>query len=255
MTTATPYSAIRRKPKPATLVLIVLLHVLAIYGLAKAFAPDFTSSMEREALTTFSVDATPPEPPPPPQNTEETRDEGTQGDPGREAVAQRETAPEIAIPVRQDRPLPRTASDGTQNSSGARETGARTGAAGQGFGTGSGTGGTGQGAGRGDGGGDGARIATKPSVASGSLNNASDFPVPPGGRGTRFGKSVTVVFTVGTDGQAKNCYVARSGVDAATTALVCGLVQRKIRFNPAVTVSGQPVEARYGYRVDFTAAD
>ena len=253
---ATPYSATRRKPKPATLILIVLLHVLAIYGLAKAFAPDFTRSMEREVLTTFSVDVSEPDapPPPPPQGIEPSRDEGAQGDPGREAIARNEAAPDIAIPQKKDRAAPPIPADGTQDSSGARAAGDGTGAAGLGFGTGSGRGGTGRGSG-GGGAGDGGRIATKPSVASGELNNATDFPVPPGGRGTRFGKSVTVAFTVGTDGRAKNCSVARSGVDAATTSLVCGLVTRKIRFNPAVTVDGRVIEARYGYRVDFTAAD
>lgn len=240
------YSSIRRKPKPATLVLIVLLHIAAVYGLARAFAPEFTQGVERDVLTTFSIDVTPPPDPPPPP-AEPMPDEGAQGDPGREAVARNVATPEVAIPLKKDKPAPKTPSTGTQNSSGARDRGDGTGAAGQGLGTGSGRGGTGNG--------NGNAIATKPSVAAGELNTASDFPVPEGGRAARFGKSVTVALTVGTDGRAKNCSVARSSVDAATASLVCGLVIRKIRFNPATTRSGDPVEARYGYRVDFTAAN
>jgi protein TonB len=76
--------------------------------------------------------------------------------------------------------------------------------------------------------------------------------VPEGGRQARFGKRVIVLFTVTTDGRARDCSVAQSNVDAAATALVCPLVIRKIRFNPARRSDGTPVEARYGYRVDFT---
>ena len=88
-------------------------------------------------------------------------------------------------------------------------------------------------------------------MRSGNLDPRRDFPVPEGGRETRFGTSVTVIFTVTTDGRARDCSVARSTADAETTSLVCGLVIEKIRFNPARTRSGDPVEARYGYRVDF----
>ena len=91
------------------------------------------------------------------------------------------------------------------------------------------------------------------SVRSGEINQSRDFPIPEGGRSTRFGKSVTVVFTVTVDGRARNCSVANSQVDAETTALVCPLVIERIRFNPATTAEGTPVEARYGYRVDFRA--
>ncbi|OZA91442.1 MAG: hypothetical protein B7X57_10250 [Erythrobacter sp. 34-65-8] len=242
MVESSGFSAIRRRPRPGTLVLIVLLHVLAIYGLGRAFAPDFTRSIERDVLSTFTVTITTSEDIPP--ETQQVPDEGAQGEQGRKAVPRPESAPEAKIPLRKDRPVPRTPAEGTANNSGAKEAGDGTGAAGQGDGTGSGR----------DGSGAGGAIATKPSVRSGNLDQARDFPVPEGGRATRFGKSVTVVFTVGTDGTAKNCSVARSSVDPQTTGMVCDLVTRKIRFNPATTRDGTPVEARYGYRVDFSAA-
>ena len=37
---------------------IVLLHLAALYGLARALAPDFTASVEREVLSTFTVTIT-----------------------------------------------------------------------------------------------------------------------------------------------------------------------------------------------------
>ena len=102
-------------------------------------------------------------------------------------------------------------------------------------------------AGRGRGGG----IASGPTVQSGSIDSARDFPIPEGGRRVREGSSVTVVFTVGVDGRASNCSVSRGGPDTATNALVCPLVVERIRFNPARDANGNPVPARYGWRQDF----
>jgi len=236
----TNFSTGRRKPKPAMLVLIVLFHILAVYGLARAFAPDITSSVEQSVMETFTVTVTTSAEDVPPDN-EQVPDEGASGEQGKEALAKAETAPDIEKPLT-EKPAPKASSTGNANSSGAKDEGEGTGAAGEGNGPGSGR----------AGGGAGGAIASKPSVRSGNLNTASDFPVPDGGRKTRFGKSVTVHFTVSKDGLAKNCSVARTQVDAETTALVCGLVARKIRFNPARTHDGAAVEARYGYRVDFS---
>lgn len=218
---------------------IVLLHLAALYALSRALAPDFTTSLEREVVSAFTVTVTsPPEPPPAPPEP----DEGAQGAPGEEAVPQPITVPPTPI-EREPVPRPQASSTGTATRSGAREAGAGTGAAGEGPGTGSGSAGGGQ----------GNAIARRPSVRSGKLDTAADFPVPPGGRQSRFGQSVTVVFTVTREGRARDCSIARSTVDSATAARVCPLVIERITFNPALTQAGEPVEARYGYRVDFAA--
>ncbi|BDI60215.1 hypothetical protein [Qipengyuania nanhaisediminis] len=219
---------------------IVLFHLAALYGLSRALAPEFTAGIEEEVVSAFTVTVTTPDEPEP--VTEPEPDEGAAGAPGEEAVPQPVTAP--TTPIRSNpEPRPRASSTGTATRSGAREAGDGTGAEGEGLGTGSGDRGGGQGNG----------VAVRPSVRSGRLDPRRDFPVPPGGRETRFGKSVTVVFTVLADGRARNCSVASTSADAETTALVCPLVIEKIRFNPARTRSGDPVEARYGYRVDFRA--
>jgi periplasmic protein TonB len=229
------YANTRRRPRPALIVLIVLFHVLALYGLTRAFAPTFVASVEETVVSAFTVTITaPPDPAPEP-------DAGVSGEQGREAVPKPVTAPPPKVRVPKNTPVPRASSNGAANTSGARDSGAGTGASGSGSGTGSGNGGGGQGGG----------IAAKPSVRSGELNQARDFPVPEGGRQVRFGKSVTVTFTVTADGRARDCAVASSQVDAETTARVCPLVVDKIRFNPATRADGTAVEARYGYRVDF----
>jgi protein TonB len=130
---------------------------------------------------------------------------------------------------------------GGLGSTGAQASGDGTGAQGPGDGTGSGNGGQGRGGG----------IASGPTVQSGSIDSARDFPIPEGGRRVREGSSVTVVFTVGVDGRASNCSVSRGGPDPATNALVCPLVVERIRFNPARDANGNPVAARYGWRQDF----
>ncbi len=219
---------------------IAIFHVFALYGLSRLLAPQFTASVEREVVDAFTVvitasEETEPEPETPPEP-----DEGAAGEPGEDAVPQPVTAPSSPIESNPE-PRPLASSTGTAPRSGAREAGDGTGAEGEGAGTGSGN----QGGGQGNG------AAVRPSVASGTLDPRRDFPIPEGGREARFGTSVTVFFTVTRDGRARDCSVTRSTADAATTALVCGLVTDKIRFNPALNRAGEPVEARYGYRVDF----
>lgn len=238
------YSAAKKRLNWKLVVLIVLFHVAVLYGLARALAPEFTANVIEQATSMVTVTVSTYEEEQPeaePSISPPQPDEGAAGDPGRDAVAREVVAPPQPLP--RPSPAPRASSTGTANASGATDSGDGTGAGGTGDGTGSGRSGSGQ----------GGAVAVGPSVRSGELNEARDFPVPEGGRAARFGKSVTVHFTVTTDGRARNCSVASSSVDAATTARVCPLVMERIRFNPATTRDGTPVEARYGYRVDFRA--
>lgn len=228
----------RRRPRPWLVLLIVLGHVAVGLLLTRLLAPQFTARMVERAGSQLTVFVTAPdEPPPPPARPEP--DAGAAGDPGREAVAMPQEA--AANPLPSPSPVPRAASTGSESQSGARAEGDGTGNQGPGAGTGSGNGGQGRGGG----------IASGPRVRSGELNEARDFPVPPGGRETRLGKSVTVNFTVTVDGRARDCRVVDNQVDEASAARVCPLVIERIRFTPATTADGTPVESRYGYRVDF----
>ncbi|MDP5102678.1 MAG: energy transducer TonB [Erythrobacter sp.] len=215
---------------------IIALHVAGLYGLARALAPDITASIEREVVSAFNV--TPPPPDPPPPENQPQPDEGAQGDPGRDAVAKPVTSPPPKVRVKQDDPLPRASSTGTANESGAADAGAGTGAAGSGFGTGSGNSGNGR----------GGIAVSKPVHISGSIDNARDFPVPPGGRTARRGTQVIVRVTVGTDGRARNCSVFRPSPDSEADRITCQLVESRLGFRPAMDANGNPVAAPFYWR-------
>ncbi len=229
------FLSVRRRPRPVTLVAIVLLHIVGIYALAKVFAPDATASVEDAVLSTFTVTVETKEYKPPP---EPKPDAGASGEEGTKAVPKPTAAPEPKIKVKPNPPAPKASSTGTADTSGAKERGSGTGAGGTGSGTGSGDGGNGQGGG----------IATKPTLVSGAINNARDYPTPPGGRRARIGTEVIVKVTVGTDGRASNCSVYKPSPDPEADAITCRLVVERLRFKPATDASGNPVPAPFYWR-------
>lgn len=237
MTDGEKFSAIRRRPKPGTLVLIVLLHILAIYGLARAFAPGMTASVEETVVSAFTVTVTTPEEPP--AESEPVPDEGAAGDAGKKATPKPVTAPKVPIP--RNKPMPKASSSGAADSSGAKDQGDGTGAAGQGDGTGSGRGG----------GGMGGVAATKAVKIAGDISNASDYPIPSGGREARIGTSVSVAITVGADGLPKSCRVFKPGPFPETNARTCELAMARFRFTPATDRNGDPVQSVFGWKQDF----
>ncbi len=236
MTEPGGFTSERRRPRPGLVALIVGLHVLALYGLTRALAPDVVAGVEESMVEAFTVIVTSPEDPPEPEP-----DAGSAGAPGREATARQESAPEPPTPVTRSTPVPRTASTGAADTSGARETGAGTGAAGQGSGTGSGRGGSGAGGG----------IAVKAVKIAGDISNARDYPVPDEGRGARIGTSVTIAVTVGVDGQPSACRILRPGPFAETNLRTCELAMQRFRFRPATDRDGNPVVSEFGWRQDF----
>lgn len=226
----------RKRLNLFTIALIAGLHVAVLYGLAVALAPDMTAALEREVVAAFDVNSPEPESePPPPQNRSEP-DEGAQGEPGREAVPAPVAVP--PAPIVNPTPRPRASSTGIARSSGARETGDGTGAAGEGDGTGSGNRGSGQ----------GGVAVTKPRHVSGQIDNARDFPVPPGGREARRGNEVIVKVTIGIDGKARNCSIYRPSNDPEADRITCRLVERRLGFEPARDANGKPVPAPFYWR-------
>jgi protein TonB len=225
-----------RRPRPATLAAIVLLHLAAIYALARALAPGAAASVEQAVLSTFTVTVEPKPKDPPPQPEP---DAGASGEEGRKAVPKPVIAPpQPKLVLKPATPAPRASATGTQDTSGARDSGAGTGAGGTGSGTGSGNGGGGQGGG----------IATKPVWIGGAINNARDYPTPPGGRQARFGTEVIVKATVGPDGRASQCSIYKPSPDPEADAITCRLVVQRLRFKPATDASGNPVAAPFFWR-------
>lgn len=217
--------------------LIVLGHLAVLYGLARTLAPDFTAQVERSVLSTVTVTVTTPEEPPP---SEPEADEGAQGAAGERATPRPVTAPPPKLPKPQEPPLPRAASTGEESTSGAQNAGEGTGGAGSGLGTGSG----------GTGSGSGGAAATKP-VLIRSITDASAFPVPPGGRAARIGKSVVVKLIVSPQGRVTSCAVYRPSPFPETDAAVCRLALVQLRFEAARDRAGNPVAAPFYYRQRF----
>lgn len=229
------FASVSRRPRPGTLVLIVVLHAIGIYALAKAFAPQATASVEQAVLSAVTVTVETKQYVPPP---EPEPDAGASGEEGRQAVPKAVVAPEPKVAVKPAPPVSKASSTGAADTSGARETGSGTGAGASGTGTGSGAGGGGQGGG----------IATRPVHVSGGINNARDYPVPPGGRDARIGTEVIVKVTVGVDGRASNCSVFKPSPDPEADRITCRLVVERLRFRPASDEAGNPVAAPFYWR-------
>ncbi len=230
------YSAQPRRLRWPLVAGLVVLHIAALYGLARAFAPDMTAAVERQVVSAFAISAPPPAPPPPENQAEP--DEGAQGAAGRKAVAKPVTAQPPQRRLKEDVALPRASSTGTATKSGGAAAGEGTGAAGSGSGTGSGNGGSGR----------GGVAVSKPVHISGSIDNARDFPVPPGGREARRGTQVIVRVTVTPDGRARDCAIVRPSPDAEADRITCRLVETRLGFRPAMDANGNPVAAPFYWR-------
>jgi protein TonB len=89
---------------------------------------------------------------------------------------------------------------------------------------------------------------TKPVKIAGDINDARDYPTPPGGRQVRLGHSVTIALTVGVDGRASNCRIISPSPDPVADRITCQLAVERFRFKPATDANGNPVPATYGWR-------
>lgn len=230
---------LRNPRKLGLLAVIVLLHVLAIYGLMRAFVPDFTATVERSVLSSFTVTVTTPPPPPPPRPAPKAA--GAEGAAGKKALPKEVTAPQPKLAIATPSPAPRASSSGDANTSGARENGDGTGAGRQGIGTGAGGSGSGSGGG----------APTKPVHIGGAINKASDFPIPPGGREARIGKSVIVKLTISPAGRAVACSVYDGSGFPESDAIVCRLAMERLRFKPATNAAGEAVTGTFFWRQRF----
>ena len=225
--------ASRRRPRWGTLLLVVLLHLAALAALVQVFAPRFTTSVVERAASLITVTVTTPPDPPPTAAAE--RDAGAAGAEAPEAVAREVASPEAPLP--RPSPAPRAASTGNENLAGAGEQGAGTGAGG----TGSGPGGGGAGDGRGSG-------ARPLELISGRIDDARDYPTPPGGRRIRRGHDVVIELTVGTDGRVSACRVTDPSPDPEADAITCRLATERFVFRPRLNAAGEPVVGTYRWR-------
>jgi protein TonB len=216
---------------------VVLLHVVAVLALVRAFAPDFTEQVTREVIAAFDVTPPQPEPTPEPPTTEkEPEPEGASAPPGKKAKPKEVTAPKPKVEIARTA-APKVASTGSDVTSGAKDRGEGTGAGGEGSGTGSGRSGSGQG---------GGGIAVKAVKIAGDINSARDYPRS--SRELRIDDYVIVALTVGTDGRVKACRVHRASRDPEADRITCDLATKRFRFKPATDSAGNAVESTYGWQ-------
>ncbi len=224
------------RTKAGVAAVVVLFHVVVVLGLIRAFAPDFSAKAVETVLSTFNVTITAP--PPPPAKAPEPA--GASGDAGKKAVAREVKAEKPKVELVKA-PAPKAASTGSANTSGAAAAGSGTGAGGSGNGPGAG------GSGNGSGGG----AVSKVQHVSGQINNAKDFPVPPGGREQRIGKSVILALTVAPSGRATGCRIYKSSGLPETDGVTCRLAMDRLRFKPATNAAGEPVTATFYWQQKF----
>jgi protein TonB len=218
-----------RRPRWGTLALVVLLHLAALAGLVRVFAPDFTAQVIDRAASLVTVTITAPADPPPTPSA--TPDRDAAGQAATKATPREVAAPEAPPP--RPSPAPRTPSTGDENAAGAADRGAGTGAGGAGSGPSTGS----------DGGG-----ARPLELVSGRIDDARDYPTPPGGRRIRRGHDVVIELTVGTDGRVSSCRVTDPSPDPEADAITCRLATERFVFRPRLDDDGKPVEGIYRWR-------
>jgi protein TonB len=233
LTTMDSHPASMRRPRWGTLLLVILLHLAVLAGLVRVFAPDFAARVAERAASLATVTITAPSEPEPEPHTEP--DAGVAGADAPTAVAREAVAPEA--PLARPSPVPRASSTGVENVSGAGEQGEGTGADGAGAGPGGGGSGSGQGGG-----------ARPLELISGRIDDARDFPIPPGGRRVRRGHDVVIELTVGTDGRVSACRITDPSPDPEADAITCRLATERFVFRPRLDARGEPVVGTYRWR-------
>lgn len=218
-------------------VVVVLFHLLVIAGLIRAFAPDFAQKAVETVVSTFTVTITAP---PSPEPAKQPDKAGAAGAAGKKATARAVKAEPPKVDIART-PAPRAASTGSADTSGAAAGGAGTGASGAG--SGPGAGGSGNGAGGG--------AASKAVHIGGQIDNARDFPLPPGGREQRIGKAVILALTVSPTGRATACRIYRSSGLPDTDQAACRLAMDRLRFKPATNGAGEPVVSTFYWQQKF----
>lgn len=219
-----------------------LLGYAFIAGLGVSFAPE-----RGGALRIFEV-AEPPPPPPAersvPAEVRVEEPEGAAAPPSLRAKATPVVAPppkvrlEVPPPVAAaPRPTPAVGNDRSTGAS--DKDGPGTGSGGEGAGTGSGGEGSGTGGGR----------AARARRVSGTINGATDYPAA--ARRAGIEGSVSVRFTVETDGSVSGCTVLRSTASPELDAVTCRLIERRFRYDPATDAAGRLVSETISRTFDW----
>ncbi len=234
--------ALSRRTRAWLLLAVGVLHVGLGFAIFTGLAGSAISFVQDAATAAYSVPLDPPPPPPPPASPAATPEPaGHEGAAASRAKPKPVAAPPARIP---DKAMiaASAASTGDAAQSGASSAGAGTGGGAKGSGTGN--------WGNGDGAGSGASRAVQ---IAGNITAARDYPARTSN--LRIGHSVTIAFTVGTDGRVHGCRVYQPSPDPEADAITCRLATERFRFRPATDRAGNPVESQYGWRQSFFVTD
>ena len=219
------------------------VHLLLGLALLRSLGVD-PLALPARALTL--IDLAPPPPPPPvvprPRVRERSRrPEGAASPPNLESRRTEIVAPPPVLPPPPPPVITAPKPDvGLDPSAGSAEiAGPGSGSGGIGDGPGSGGRGNGPGGG-GDGDGDGGGF-TPPRRIRGSIRDG-DYPRGLGEAG--IGGTVSVIYTVETDGSATHCRITHSSGSPELDEHTCRLIEERFRFRPSLDGAGRPVRSR-----------
>jgi protein TonB len=208
-----------------------LVHLILGYALITGLATQVVHKVSG-ALKTFDVAAAPPAPPIDPAEADAKAAEGEASPANLHSRVTPVVAPPPKIRIKVPPPIlaaPKPAPvPGSDATAGSAVPGPGSGSGGIGNGPGSG------GAGPGSGSGGAARA-----VRTGGRLDNSDYPrsaLRSGAEGT-----VSVRYTVGTNGRVSACSVTRSSGHAELDGATCRLIELRFRYRPARDRSGAPV--------------
>ncbi|HEY5723128.1 MAG TPA: TonB family protein [Allosphingosinicella sp.] len=217
---------------------VAVLHGLLGYALIAGFGVEMVR-LAGDELKTFDVRI----PPPPPA----TKTRPAPASDGPEGAASPENKRSKASPIAAPKPkldlkqpsevaaAPTPAAGSDVSSGAADRPGPGHGSGGIGDGSGSGRGGDGSGGGRG----------AKARLIRGRIVD-SDYPRS--ASRARAGGTVTVAFTVRTDGHASGCRVVKSSGNAELDSTTCELIEQRFRYEPARSADGKAVSSVIGWR-------
>lgn len=215
-------------------IVVLLLHVAAILGLIRAFAPDMTNAVVKTVVAAFTVTVETKNQPDPGPAKAAREEEGAAAPAGKKAKPKETAAPKPKVAIAKKN-APSVASTGDQDTSGARNAGEGTGGGGEGAGTGSGNSGNGQGGG-------------SPLVKiAGDIRTIEDYPRPNGGYRVLRGHNVRIQLRVGVDGVPRTCAVIRPSPFPEIDKITCNLAVERFRFKPRTDGNGNPVEGVYAW--------
>lgn len=178
------------------------------------------------------IDIEPPAPPPPPVEPRAGRTRDEEGAAGKKANPTPVVAPPARLPAPTPIPAAPIAGTGTASTAGAAEAGSGPGAGGSGTGLG--------------GGGSGGGIGVQARLLSGGLTRLDYRTIRSLARDASSGRARLAII-VGPDGRVTSCSTANSSGNAEIDAMLCSIVQPRMRWAAARDTAGNPISVGVYY--------